>query len=117
MTIIRGIRALRIFRARISFSSSGVFFRVVVGEQDAHLLLVADKAAGLLQKVPALHGDAHVGHHGVYVLAVFFGVLKHPLDDLLVHVDFQGDAVGVPEDLVPLFRPAGRSEAAGPGAC
>ena len=76
---------------------------VIVREEQPGLLLVADKAIDLLQKVPALHGDAHVGNDRIHLFAVLFGVFQGLLDCLLFKVQLQCDAVAVGKDLIPLL--------------
>ena len=76
---------------------------VIVREEQPGLLLVADKTVDLLQKVPALHRNAHVGDHRVHLFAVFLGVAQRLLDGLLFEVQLQRDAVAVPKDLVSLL--------------
>ena len=76
---------------------------VIVREEQPSLLLVADKAIDLLQKVPALHGDAHVGNGRIHFFAVLFGVFQGLLDRLLFKVQLQRDAVAVGKDLIPLL--------------
>ena len=77
---------------------------VIVREEQPGLLLVADKAVDLLQEVPALHGDAHVGDDRIHFFAVLFGVLQGLLDRLFFKVQLQLDAVAVGKDLIPLLR-------------
>ena len=76
---------------------------VIVREEQPCLLLVADKTIDLLQKVPALHGDAHVGNGRIHFFAVLFGVFQGLLDRLLFKVQLQRDAVAVGKDLVTLL--------------
>ena len=76
----------------------------IVGEEQPGLLLVADKAIDLLQKIPPLHGNAHVGHHGIDLFAVLFGVAQHLLHGVLFQVDLQRDGVAVGKDLVALVQ-------------
>ena len=73
---------------------------VIVREEQPCLLLVADKAIDLLQEVPALHGDAHVGNDRIHFFAVLFGVFQGLLDRLLFKVQLQRDAVAVGKDLI-----------------
>ena len=76
---------------------------IVVGKQDSRLLLVADKAVRGLKKIPSFQGDAHVRHHGVDRLSVLLRQPEGALDDLLVHVDLNDDAVRVLENLVAVL--------------
>ena len=74
---------------------------VIVREEQPSLLLVADKAIDLLQKVPALHGDTHVGNGRIHLFTVLFGVFQGLLDRLLFKVQLQRDAVTISKDLIP----------------
>ena len=76
---------------------------VIVREEQPGFLLVAHKAVHLLQKVAALHGDAHVGDGRVDPLVVLFGKAQHLLDRLFFQIQLQRDAVAVLEDLVSLL--------------
>ena len=76
------------------------FVVIILGKEDAGLELVADEAVGVLQQVAALHRDIHIGDHRVDPLMIFFRILIDALDDFLLHVDLQNDAVAVPEDLI-----------------
>ena len=79
------------------------FAGIILGKEDPGLLLVAHKAVAGAEKVPPLHGDAHVGNRREHGLPIFLRQIEYLFDDLLVAVDLQRDAVGVPEDLVPVF--------------
>ena len=86
-----------------SLQFRGRFALVILGKQKTRLLLIAHKAGAGAQKVPPFHGNAHVGDHGKHRLMIFFRKGKDPLHDFFIHVDLQRDAVGVPEDFIPLF--------------
>ena len=84
---------------------------IVVGKQDSRLLLVADKAVRGLKKIPSFQRDAHVRHHGVDRLSVLLRQPEGALDDLLVHVDLNDDAVRIPKNLVSvLFQGVGNGQ-------
>lgn len=48
---------------------------VIIGEQQPGFLLVAHKAIDLLQEIPALHGNTHVGNGRKNLFVVLFGVV------------------------------------------
>ena len=76
---------------------------VIVREQQPGFLLVAHKAVDLLQEIPALHGDAHVGDGGKDLFVVLLRVVQHLLDRLFFQVQLQGDSVAVGKNFVALF--------------
>ena len=75
----------------------------IIRKQDARLLLISHEARGLLDKIPALHSDAHIRHHCVNPLVMFFSQTEHPLDHLFIHVDFYYDTIGIPEYSITMF--------------
>ena len=75
---------------------------VIVQEQQTRLQLVADEAVELLQEIPPLGGDGHVGHQGEELGVVLLGQLEDLLDDVLVQVHLEHHGIGLGEDLVAL---------------
>ena len=76
---------------------------VVVRKEQPGFLLVAHKAIDLLQKVPALHSDAHVGNGSKDLLMVLFGIVQHLLYSFLFQIQLQCNGVTVGKDLIPFF--------------
>ena len=119
VTIIRGISgAADLVRARISFSSSGVFSVVVLGEQDAQPPAGCTQSSwSAAKKSRRSTAMLMLDTAANTALPYFSGVLKHPLDDLLVACRSPGRCCRRPGRSRPPVRPAGRSRmAAGPGA-
>ena len=76
---------------------------VVVREQQPGLLLVADETIDLLQKIPPLHGDAHVGDYGKHLFAVLFGIAQGLLHRFFFEVQFQRNGIAVCKNSVALL--------------
>ena len=76
---------------------------VIVREEEPGFLLVADEAVDLLQEIPALHGNAHVGDCRKNFFIVLFGKAEHLLDGIFFEIQLQRNAVTVLEDLIALF--------------
>ena len=76
---------------------------VVRAEQQPRLLLVADESTQILQKVPALQADAHIGYQTVNGLAVFLRQRQRLFHNGLLRIHLNDNAVRVPENLVPVF--------------
>ena len=82
---------------------SGAQVVVIVREEEPGFLLVADEAVDLLQEIPALHGNAHVGDCRKNFFIVLFGKAEHLLDGIFFEIQLQRNAVTVLEDLIALF--------------
>ena len=76
---------------------------VVRAEQQSRLLLVADESAQILQKIPALQADAHIGYQTVNGLAVFLRQRQRLFHNGLLRIHLNDNAVRVPKNLIPLF--------------
>ena len=76
---------------------------VIIGEQQPGFLLVAHKAIDLLQKIPALHGNAHVGNGRKNLFVVLFGVVQHLFYSIFFQIQLQRNGIAVGKDLVALF--------------
>ena len=96
------VRALHLLQKNLLHLLDGLVLEVL-DEEDARLLAVADEAVRLLQKIAPLNGDRHVRDDRVDGLVILLRIGKDALDDLLVHVQLKGNAVGVSEDLVALL--------------
>ena len=76
---------------------------VIIGEQQPGFLLVAHKAIDLLQEIPALHGNAHVGNGRKNLFVVLFGVVQHLFYSIFFQIQLQRNGIAVGKDLVALF--------------
>ena len=76
---------------------------VIIREQQPGLLLVAYKTIDLLQKIPPLHGDAHIGDYGKHLFAVLFGVAQGLLHRFFFEVQLQCNGVAVCKDGIALL--------------
>ena len=76
---------------------------VVVREQQPGLLLVTDETIDLLQKIPPLHGDAHVGDYGKHLFAVLFSVAQGLLYRFFFEVQLQRNGIAVCKNGVTLL--------------
>ena len=65
--------------------------------------MVADETIDLLQKIPPLHGDAHVGDHGKHLFAVLFGVAQGLLHRFFFQIQLQCNGVAVCKNGIALF--------------
>ena len=81
----------------------GGIFPVVLQKQQPRLQLVADEAVKLLQKVPALGGNAHVGHQPKEFDLMLLSQGDDLLDNFLVQIHFNHHRVGLFKNLVALF--------------
>ena len=79
------------------------FFAVIIGEEHASFLLVADKAVEFLKKITAFHGNAHVADHTIQLPFIFLAELHNFLYNILIHINFDYHRISLCKDLVPFF--------------
>ena len=76
---------------------------VIIGEQQPGFLLVTHKAIDLLQEIPALHGNTHVGNGRKNLFVVLFGVVQHLFYSIFFQIQLQRNGIAVGKDLVAPF--------------
>ena len=73
------------------------------GEEIIKKAIKYGEAINALEEIPALHRNAHVGHHCVDPLLVLLRQFEHPLDDFLIHIQLDHNAVSIAEYLIALL--------------